>query len=281
MKKRLLGKTGIRLSIVGFGGILVTDESIASARRFVAEAVSRGINYFDVSPTYGNAEERLGPALEPYRKSVFLACKTNERSREEASLELHRSLHRLRTDYIDLYQFHEVATLEEVDQIMGAGGAMEAFLEAREQGLIRHIGFSAHSEEAALALLDHFTFDTILFPFNWVCWHQGHFGPKVLSKAQEKGLGILALKTLTKRKWKENEEQKWKKCWYAPVDSYEEAKLALRFTLSKPITAVLSPGHIEFLRWACDAADEFKPLSEEEATQVARLSEGLDPLFPE
>ena len=281
MKKRLLGKTGIRLSIVGFGGILVTDESIASARRFVAEAVRRGINYFDVSPTYGNAEERLGPALEPYRKSVFLACKTNERSREEASLELHRSLHRLRTDYIDLYQFHEVATLEEVDQIMGAGGAMEAFLEAREQGLIRHIGFSAHSEEAALALLDHFTFDTILFPFNWVCWHQGHFGPKVLSKAQEKGLGILALKTLTKRKWKENEEQKWKKCWYAPVDSYEEAKLALRFTLSKPITAVLSPGHIEFLRWACDAADEFKPLSEEEATQVARLSEGLDPLFPE
>ncbi len=281
MEKRLLGKTGMALSIVGFGGILVTNESASNAQRFVAEAVERGINYFDVSPTYGNAEERLGPALEPYRKSVFLACKTNERSAEQASLKLHNSLLLLRTDYLDLYQIHEVATLEEVDQIMGSGGAMEAFLKAREQGLIRHIGFSAHTEEAALALLDRFAFDSILFPFNWVSWHQGHFGPKVLSKAEEKGLGILALKTLCKRKWKENEEQKWKKCWYAPVDNYDEAKLALRFTLSKPITAALTPGHIEFLRWACDAADEFKPLSEKEATQVAGLSGGLEPLFPE
>lgn len=281
MEKRLLGKTGITLSVVGCGGIIVMNESAANARRLVAEAVSRGINYFDVAPTYGNAEERLGPALEPHRKSVFLACKTEERSSKKASIELHRSLRLLHTDYIDLYQFHGVTKLEEVDQIMGTGGAMEIFLKARKQGLIRYIGFSAHTEEAALALLDHFAFDSVLFPFNWVCWHQGHFGPKVLAKAQEKGLGILALKALTKRKWKENEQRRWKKCWYAPVDNYDEARLALRFTLSKPVTAAVSPGHIELLRWACDAADEFKPLSEEEATEVARLSEGLAPIFPE
>ena len=153
MEKRPLGKTGITLSVVGFGGIIVMNENIAKARRFVAEAVSRGINYFDVAPTYGNAEERLGPALEPYRKSVFLACKTGERTRKKASIELHRSLRRLRTDYVDLYQLHGVTTLEEVDQIMGAGGAMEVFLEARKKGLIRCIGFSAHSEKAALSLL--------------------------------------------------------------------------------------------------------------------------------
>jgi aryl-alcohol dehydrogenase-like predicted oxidoreductase len=281
MEKRPLGKTGITLSVVGFGGIIVMNESIAKARRLVVEAVNRGINYFDVAPSYGNAEERLGPALEPYRESVFLACKTGERTRKKASLELHHSLRRLRTDYVDLYQLHSVTTLKEVDQIMGQGGAMEAFLEARKRGLIRYIGFSAHSEEAALSLLDHFAFDSLLFPFNWVSWHQGHFGSQVLIKAQEKGLGILALKTLAKRKWEENEERKWQKCWYAPVDSYDEARLALRFTLSKPITAAVSPGHIELLRWACDAADEFKPLSQEEATQVARLSEGLDPIFPE
>lgn len=281
MEKRLLGKTGIMLSVVGFGGIMVMNESTAKAGRLVAEAVKRGINYFDVAPSYGNAEECLGPALEPYRKSVFLACKTGERSREKASAELHRSLRRLRTDYIDLYQFHGVTKLEEVDQIMETGGAMEVFLEARKQKLIRYIGFSAHSEEAALALLDRFAFDSILFPFNWVCWHQGHFGSQVLAKAQEKGLGILALKTLAKRKWEENEERKWQKCWYAPVDNYDEAKLALRFTLSKSITAAVSPGHIELLRWACDAADKFTPLSQEEAAQVARLSEGLAPIFPE
>ena len=162
---------------------------------------------------------------------------------------------------------------------MGKGGAIETFVEAREQGLVRYLGFSAHSEEAAIALLDRFKFDSILFPFNWVCWHQGNFGPRVLKKAQEKSVAILALKALAKRKWKEGEERKWPKCWYAPVDSPEEASLALRFTLSFPITAAVSPSHVELLWWACDAAEQLKPLSKKEAIQVAKKSEGLDPIF--
>lgn len=279
MKKRLLGTTGRALSMVGFGGIVVMNESIASARRLVAKAVGRGINYFDIAPTYGNAESRLGPALKPYRKSVFLACKTGERTKEKALAQLHQSLRLLHTDHVDLYQFHGVTKLNEVKQIMGPGGAMEAFLEAREQGLIQYIGFSAHSEEAALALLNSFAFDSILFPFNWVCWHKGHFGHQVLSKARGKGVGILALKALAKRKWKEGEERKWPNCWYAPVDNSDEAALALRFVLSKPITAAVSPGHAELLWWACDAADQFKPLSEEEVVEISRLSEGLEPIF--
>jgi len=279
MEKRKLGKTNEKLSVVGFGGIVVMNESPSSANRIVAQAAERGINYFDVAPTYGNAEERLGPALEPYRESVFLACKTVKRTKEEAAAELHQSLRRLRTDYFDLYQLHAVTTLEEVDQIMGKGGAIETFVEAREQGLVRYLGFSAHSEEAAIALLDRFKFDSILFPFNWVCWHQGNFGPRVLKKAQEKSVAILALKALAKRKWKEGEERKWPKCWYAPVDSPEEASLALRFTLSFPITAAVSPSHVELLWWACDAAEQLKPLSKKEAIQVAKKSEGLDPIF--
>ncbi len=281
MEKRLLGDTGEALSVVGFGGIVVMNEEPSSASRLVAQAVDRGVSYFDVAPSYGNAEERLGPALEPYRKSVFLACKTLERTKEGATAELHQSLRNLRTDYFDLYQLHSVTMLEEVDQIMGAGGAMEAFIEAREQGLVRYLGFSAHSEEAALALLDRFEFDSILFPFNWVCWHQGNFGPRVLEKAQQKGAGVLALKALAKRKWKEDEERKWPKCWYAPVESPDEALLALRFVLSKPITAAVSPSHAEFLWWECDAADKFQPLSEEEAKQLAKQTEGLDPIFPQ
>ena len=280
MEKRKLGKTNEKLSVVGFGGIVVMNESPSSANRIVAQAAERGINYFDVAPTYGNAEERLGPALEPYRESVFLACKTVKRTKEEAAAELHQSLRRLRTDYFDLYQLHAVTKLEEVNRIMGDGGAIETFVEAREQGLVRYLGFSAHSEEAALALLDRFKFDSILFLFNWVCWHQSHFGPRVLEKAQKKGVGILALKTLAKRKWKEGEERKWPKCWYAPVDSPEEASLALRFTLSLPITAAVSSSHAELLWWACDAAEQFKPLTEEEAVQRAKKSEGLGPIFP-
>ena len=137
MEKRLLGRTGEQLSVVGFGGIVVTDEEPQAASRLVAQAVDRGINYFDVAPSYGNAEERLGPALEPYRSNVFLACKTGVRTREEAAASLSQSLQHLRTDHFDLYQFHGVSKMEEVEQILGPGGAMETFLEAREKGLIR------------------------------------------------------------------------------------------------------------------------------------------------
>lgn len=282
MEKRKLGRTGEKLSMVGFGAILVSNVEPEEAKQFVTEAVEeRGINYFDVAPSYGNAEERLGPALEPYRDSVFLACKTGEREAKGAEEELHRSLELLRTDHFDLYQFHGVTKVEEVDTIMGPGGALETFLKAREKGLVRFLGFSAHSEEAALAMMERFAFDTILFPFNWVCWNKGKFGHRVLAKAQEKELGIFALKTMAKRKWKENEERKWNKTWYSPVDTAEEALMAVRFTFSKPITAGPTPGHIELLRWMCDAADKFTPLSEEEAAQVAERSADLDSIFPQ
>lgn len=281
MEKRRLGKTNEELSVVGFGGVVLMNEDPSSASRIVAQAVEKGINYFDVAPSYGNAEERMGPALEPYRESVFLACKTMKRTKQEAAAELHQSLRLLRTDYFDLYQLHGATTLEEVNRIMSEGGAIEAFVEAREQGLVKYLGFSAHSEEAALALLDCFEFDSILFPFNWVCWHQNRFGPMVLEKAEKKGVGILGLKALAKRKWKESEERKWPKCWYAPVDSPEEASLALRFTLSLPVTAAVGPDHAELLWWACDAAEQFKPLSKEEAAQVAEKSQSLDPIFPQ
>jgi aryl-alcohol dehydrogenase-like predicted oxidoreductase len=282
MQKRALGKTGESLSIVGFGGIAVTDETPERASEYVAMAVNeRGINYFDVAPAYGNAEEMLGPALEPYRDSVFLACKTGERTAEGAEKELHASLKKLRTDHFDLYQLHAVTTQEDVDTILGPGGALETFVKARERGLVRFLGFSAHSEEAALALMDAFSFDTILFPFNWACWHKGKFGPRVLARANEKGMGVLALKTLAKRRWKEGEQRKWTKTWYSPVDTYEEASLAVRFTLSKPITAGATPGHIELITWMCDAADQFTPLTPEEDAKLAQWSQDVDPIFPQ
>ena len=281
MEKRRYGRTNVKLSVIGFGGIIVMNESQEAANRIVAEAIERGINYFDVAPSYGNAEERLGPALEPYRDSVFLACKTLKRTKKEALEELHQSLKRLRTDHFDLYQLHAVSTLDDVNQIFSEGGAIEAFLEAREQGLIKYIGFSAHSEEAALALLDRFDFDSILFPINWVCWFQGGFGPRVVEKAKEKNVAILAIKTLAKRKLKEGEKRKRPKCWYTPVESFDEALMAVRFTLSLPVTAAVSPGYADLLWWMCDAAEMFKPLSEEEMKSIAEKSAGLELIFPQ
>ena len=279
IERRELGKTDEKLSVVGFGGIVVMNETPASARELVAQAIERSINYFDVAPAYGNAEERLGPALEPYRESVFLACKTGRRDKKGAQAELHRSLERLRTDHFDLYQFHAVTTAADVEQITESGGALEAFLEAREAGLIRYIGFSAHSEQAALTLLDRFDFDTILYPVNWVCWHQGQFGPGVVKKARDKDVGILALKALAKEKRQPGETKKWPKCWYKPVDSPEEAALGLRFTLSRSVTAAVSPSHAELLWWACDAAENLKRLSKREEAELAERSKDLDPVF--
>jgi aryl-alcohol dehydrogenase-like predicted oxidoreductase len=280
MEKRKLGKTPEHLTIVGFGGILVMDETPEESSRLVAAAIQeRGINYFDVAPSYGNAEERLGPALEPYRKSVFLACKTGKRDAKGAEEELHASLKRMRTDHFDLYQLHSVTEMAEVEQILGPGGALETFVKAREKGYVRYLGFSAHSEEAALALMERFPFDTILFPISWTVWHAGKFGPRVVAKAHEKGLGILALKALNKRKWQEHEEHAWKKTWYSPVENFEEASLALRFTLSRPVTAAVSPGHEQFFTWACDIADKFTPLTKAEEAEVARRSKGVDVIF--
>jgi len=280
MEKRPYGKTGIELSVIGFGGILVADETPEEASRLVAQAIDWGINYFDVAPTYGNAEERLGPALEPYRKDVFRACKSQKRSAGDVQAELDESLDLLRTDYFDLYQLHAVTTDEDVQQILAPGGALETLVSARDAGVVRHLGFSAHSETAALALMDAFAFDSILFPVNWVTWNTGKFGARLVDAAVQKGLAILALKTLAKRQWADGDDRKKSpKTWYHPVESYEEAQLAVRFTLSRPVTAAVSPGHEHLIRWAVEAADRFTPTTPEEEEIIAAQARDLSPIF--
>jgi len=280
MEKRPYGKTGIGLSVIGFGGILVRDEPPEEASRLVSQAIDWGINYFDVAPSYGNAQECLGPALEPYRKDVFLACKSEKRSAREAQAELEESLELLRTDYFDLYQLHAVTTDEDVQQILAPGGALETLVAARDAGIVRHLGFSAHSETAALALMDAFAFDSILFPVNWVTWNTGKFGGRVVDVAVRKGLAILALKTLAKRQWADGDDRKKSpKTWYHPVENYEEARLAVRFTLSRPVTSAVSPGHEHLIRWAVDAANEFTPVTAEEEALLADRARDLSPIF--
>jgi len=278
IEKRSLGKTGEKLSVLGFGGIVVMDASPEEASQRVGEAINYGINYFDVAPTYGNAEIMLGPALEPYRKDVFLACKTMERTKGGARKELEQSLERMRTDHFDLYQLHAVTTLEDVDTIFVKGGAMETFLEARKEGKIRFIGFSAHSVEAAMALLDRFDFDTILFPVNYTTWYAGNFGPQVLAKAEKKQMGILALKAMAKGPYPEG-IKKTNKCWYEPLTNPEEALLGLRFTLSHPVTAAIPPGNENLFKMALELSDKLEPLSSGEVEEIKQNALLGRPLF--
>jgi len=280
MERRPLGTTGEQLSIIGFGGIVVMNVDPPKAASLVAEAVDRGVNYFDVAPSYGNAEERLGPALEPHRAGVFLACKTQKRTKPEAAQELRESLGRMRTDHFDLYQLHAMTTREDLETATGPAGALEALVEAREQGLVRHLGFSAHNVDVALELMDRFPFASILFPTNWTEYFNAGFGPQVVERAVKKGVGRLALKAMARQKLAEGADRgDWPKCWYEPCADPHEAELALRFTLSQPITAAIPPGEERLFRLALDAGERFQPLSDQEHEEVRRRAAGLTPFF--
>jgi aryl-alcohol dehydrogenase-like predicted oxidoreductase len=280
MEKRSLGGTGEMLSVIGFGGIVVMDATPEEASATVSMAIDAGVNYFDVAPSYGDAEIKLGPALEPYRKNVFLACKTGKRTKTEARQELEQSLKNLRTDHFDLYQHHAVTTMEDVDVIMGPGGAMETFLEAREEKKIRFLGFSAHSVEAAMAMTDRFDFDTILFPINYVTWNAGNFGPQVLARAREKNMGILALKAMAKGPWQDGADRKrYPKCWYEPLTDAEDIKMALRFTLSHPVTSAIPPGEEELFKMALALSDNLTPMKKSEILKIKEMALTGVPLF--
>jgi len=280
IEKRSLGKTGEMLSMIGFGGIIVKDATDEEASAIVKLAIDSGINYFDVAPSYGDAEIKLGPALEPYRKDVFLACKTGKRTKAESREELEQSLQRLRTDHLDLYQLHAVTSLEDVDTILGPGGAIETFIEAREEGKIRFIGFSAHSVEAAMALMDRFDFDTILFPVNYTTWHAGNFGPQVLARAHEKNMGILALKAMARGPWPQGADRsKYPKCWYEPLVDQEDIRMGLRFTLSHSVTAAIPPGEADLFRIALKVSDRLDPLKSAEVKMMKEKALKGIPLF--
>ena len=278
IEKRKLGKTGERLSIIGFGGILVMNEQAPTAADLVAKAIDLGINYFDVAPSYGNAEDMLGPAFAPYRKKNFLACKTQKRTKDEAEKEMAESFKKLKTDYFDLYQLHALSSVEEVEKVFASGGAMEAIVKAKKDGKIKYIGFSAHSQEAALLAMEKFDFDTILLPINFVCWHQGDFGPKAIEKAREKGMGILALKAMAHTKAHEG-DVKPEKVWYIPIDDMHIAELSLRFTLSQGVTAAIPPGNAAYWWKAIEIAQNLKPLSNAELQEIVQLSTKVEPLF--
>lgn len=282
MQRRVLGRTGCELSLIGLGGVVLIGMTEAEAVTIVSEAVDRGINYFDVAPSYGvdqETEKRLGAGLVGRRDRIFLACKTAARTGKEAEVELHRSLQHLRTDCFDLYQLHALTTLEDVVTALGPGGAMEAILRARDAGKVRFIGFSAHSVEAALLAMDRFPFDTVLFPVNFVTYYNGHFGPQIFARAQQQNMGCLALKAMARTHWQEGVPRPFPHCWYEPIADPHFAELALRFTLSLPVTAAIPPGDPRLFRMAMEFAERFTPLTGTELAELRAYGQGLEPIF--
>jgi predicted aldo/keto reductase-like oxidoreductase len=258
---------------------MLNDNPQDYANEFVAKAFDAGINYFDISPEYGNAQEKLGLAFRSYRNKCFLACKTQKRDAVEAEKQLNESLKAFNTDHFDLYQLHALSSVDEVEKAFAPGGAMEVFTRAREKGKVRFLGFSAHDVDAALLAMKKFDFDSILFPINFNCWNNGDFGPQVYDVAKSKGMGILALKAMALTTLGEGEKKLYKNVWYRPVQDDEITRLALRYTLSKELTAAIPPGDAEFFWKAVEVARNFIPISSAENEILAKLATGIQPLF--
>ncbi len=275
-------RDNVELSVIGFGGIVVCMLEQPEANRIVAASYDRGVNYYDVAPSYfdGEAETKLGIALEPYRKNVFLACKTTKRDAQGSRQELEQSLKRLKTDHFDLYQFHAVTTMDDVERIFAPGGAAETFRSAREQGKVRYLGCSAHTEEAAIAMMDRMKLDSILFPINYVLYAHG-FGPRVVAHAKRNGVARLALKALARNPWPKGADRKaHPKTWYEPVSDPGLAASALRFTLSEDITAAVPPGDERIFQMALDiASGGLKPITGAEREALLSAGKSVEPIF--
>ncbi len=281
LPRRVLGRTGRKVSVVGFPGLALIHYDQNRCNAGIHTAFERGVNYFDVAPAYGNgdAEIKMGIGLQGIDRSyIFLACKTNKRDKQGARMELERSLKRLKTDYFDLYQLHHLRRPDEVKQALGPNGAMESILKAKEQGKIKHIGFSAHTTKGALEAMNGFRFDTVMFPINFVEFFKMDFGKPVLELADKQGAAVLAIKPLSKGAWPEGvKKTRW---WYRTTETQEEVDLAMRFTLSKKaVVAGIPPSFLDLLDKAIVAGRSYKPINKTETKKLQERAKTCESLF--
>lgn len=254
MLYRTLGKTGYQLSGVIYAGIVSMDVGQAVSDREVAWAVEQGINYFDVAPSYNDAEEKLGPSLKPYRKDVYLACKTLERKRAGAWRELRRSMKLLHTDWFDNYQLHAVTTPGDIEEAFGPAGVMELLRDLKEKGVLRRLGITAHSEQAAFKCLELYDFDTVMFPLNYQLDLGQGIGRALQARKADMGVGLLGMKSLIERAWKDDADHRasgYPKSWCKPFGT-DEADLrlaAMKYAVSMGADVLVSPDNEECFRF--------------------------------
>ena len=214
-------------------------------------------------------------------RSLLPGVQDGEEDAAEGRAALENSLRLLRTDHFDLYHLHSLTTDEDIERAFGPGGVMEVAVAAKEQGLTRYLGFSAHSDEAAVRALELYDFDSILFPLNCVTMMKGDFGHRALAKAQEKGASILALKGLAWGRWEATAQAQSDKpkAWYQPITDPDLGRLSLSYTLGLPITAAVPPGDWESFELALSIARGYQPLNDEELARLRERVQFAAPIF--
>ena len=257
MEYRVLGKTGLKVSSMGFGGIPIQRIDAAGTRVLMERMVEAGINYIDTARTYGQSECFLGEALEGIRDRFVLATKAMSRDKVAMAKDIDMSLANLRTDYIDLYQVHN-PSLAQLEQIVGVGGALEALKEAKAAGKIGHIGLTAHSKEVFEKALELDWVETIMFPYNIVETH----GEDLIKKCKERNVGFIVMKPLA-------------------GGALEDATLAMRFVCANPSVSVVIPGMADpkELEQNLSAVNDTTPLSDAELQKIDTIRKELGTQF--
>ncbi|MEM4311127.1 MAG: aldo/keto reductase [Nitrososphaerales archaeon] len=284
LELRRLGRTERMVSILTLGGCALGNLTQEEADKAIEMALSYGINMIDVAPSYGDAELRLRPWLQRIRDKVFLAEKTMKRTKKEAWEELNNSLYRLGVKHFDSYQFHAVKNYEELNLIFEKGGAMEAFIEARDVGLIKYIGITGHDDvRVFIKALERFDFDTILLPIYApaIAFSNPESDFRhVLRLAKDRDVGVVAIKSLAKGRWRGDKRYG---TWYEPLDDKEEVEMALHFTLSQGVTTCCLPCDVKLWSMVLEAGKRYNKISLEREKEILEFvkSKGFKPLFPE
>lgn len=282
---RVLGRTGEKVSIVGFPGLCLMHEDQPESDKYVKQGFESGINFYDVAPAYGRdgeCEIKLGQSLTQLKRDdYFLACKTKMRDAKGAQEELDRSLKRLKTDHFDLYQMHHLRTTDEVKEAFGPGGCMEVFFKAQKEGKVRYLGFSAHTTKSALLAMENHKFDTVMFPINFIESYTFGFGEDVVDLADKQGAAVLAIKPMCGGLWPDGVE-KTRNWWYRPLESQEDIDKAMCYSLNKPkVTVGIPPAFAELFVKAIETAKRFHTPTQAELDSLETMAKDSLNVFEE
>ncbi len=283
MDKRRFGRTGHESTVAIFGAVALGRVTQAEADVVMQTVIDYGVNHIDVAPTYGEAELRLGPWMKTERERFFLGCKTMERTKEGAAAELRRSLERLQVDRFDLYQFHAVTSMAELDKVLAPGGALEAALDARDEGLTKYIGITGHGYNVVTVFqeaLRRFDFDSILFPVNFIQYADPIYragAEQLLAVANQKDVGIMAIKSVAKGLLGDKEQVYH--TWYEPFADPQRIQQAVNFTLSQPVTGICTAGDPTLLPVILQACEDFSPMDAQQQQDLIATAGRWEPLF--
>ncbi len=280
------GRTGHMSTRTLFGGASLSHVTQEEADRTLEVLLQYGVNHIDVAASYGDAELRIAPWLVKYRSQFFVATKTDARTAQEAKEELHRSLERMGIDYVDLWQFHNLADPIEWDTALSPGGAIDAAVEAKKQGLIQAIGVTGHGSQIAAThrrSLERFDFDSVLLPYNYITMQNPYYAENfnaLLSTCQQRNVAVQTIKSIAYKPWMGRTHTHG--TWYEPLEDQQDIDMAVHWVLKRPGIFLDTVGDIQMLPKVLDAASRFQPDSTgptDEQMQALVVRLGMEPLF--